>query len=229
MVFDVDGTLVDSMTHFGEIASEVIHLHYGKTKLWGGQAYRDTSGLPFPFQLEKLFPGDSRNVVAAKEFQTSKESSYHEAPFYSDMEETLVALKKRGYWIATSSNNEQDLVLKKFARRTSLFDLILGFRPNFSKGADHFQTIAKLFGVTPSDMLFVGDSLHDAKMAHENNISFVGKLGTFQRSDFVAQGFTSVAIEHLSELTKILIHDSTSQHSQTDRDFGRGHRHSVGR
>lgn len=208
VVFDMDGTLVDSMGNFGEIAASIISRYYGCGLAWAREQYKKTSGLPFPFQLEQFFPNNPLNAKAVLEFNREKETSYQGRPFYQDMEETLVWLKKRGVRLAVSSNNDQALVNQKLLDKAYYFDAILGYRPGFLKGKDHFTWISRLLGVSKTEIIFIGDSLHDAQMAQESQISFIGKTGTFSTQDFVKQNIADFLIKTLSEIKDIFIDES---------------------
>ncbi len=205
VIFDFDGTLVDSMTGFGEIAAEVIRYYFGSDPHWARTQYQLTSGLPFPLQLEKIFPGDYRNLEAVGEFDRQKKLTYQKRPFYEDVDSTMEVLRKRGFRLAISSNNDPHLVRWRLGKeKECFFDWVLGFTPGFLKGRDHFTKLKTQAQVDFSQMVFVGDSLHDARMAHENGIAFIGKTGTFARSDFQALGFDHLVIDNLAQLTEIL-------------------------
>lgn len=205
VIFDFDGTLVDSMTGFGEIAAEVIRHYFDSDPHWARTQYRLTSGLPFPLQMEKIFPGDSRNRKAVDEFNRQKKLCYQGRPFYDDVDPTLHILRKRGFKLAISSNNDPLLVRGRLGTERELFfDWVLGFTPGFLKGKDHFERLKNQSQIDFSQMVFVGDSLHDARMAHQNGVAFIGKAGTFARSDFESQGFHHLVIDNLVQLTEIL-------------------------
>jgi len=83
------------------------------------------------------------------------------------------------------------------------FDLVLGARENFFKGADHFRVVEQRFRVRPDRMVFVGDSLKDAERALACGVSFIGKVGTFTRREFEARFGEVTTIENLSQLLDI--------------------------
>ncbi|MDO8518742.1 MAG: HAD hydrolase-like protein [Deltaproteobacteria bacterium] len=209
-VFDWDGTLVDSMGKFAEIASGVIARHFGRSRAWGKARYLETSGLPFPFQLERIFPGDERNQKAVADYDHLKIESYDSAPFFSDVKPALEWLSGKGVGLAISSNNDYPLLEKKLGALAPLFDCVAGFEPGFLKGKSHFDWIrGRLKG---HRLIFVGDSLHDAAMAGGNGIPFYARTGTFTEDDFKLQGIASGCISTLFDLEKV--HANSS--------FGRG-------
>ena len=186
IVCDLDGTLVDSMGDFGVVAQGVLGEFFGMAPVEALAAYQRTSGLPFRFQVESLFPKDGRNEMAAASFEARKKAGYAAKPFFPDVLQMVPELVKRGYLFCVSSNNDQTNVIEKMATLSAYFSEILGFRPGFLKGKSHFDYVIQKYGYSPTDMLFIGDSLHDAKMAYENGVPFVARQGTFSREAFLA-------------------------------------------
>lgn len=211
VIFDFDGTLVDSMTDFARIASKVMVRRFGCDPKWAHDQYRGTSGLPFPYQIEKIFPGDQRNKKAVEEFVSEKLSLYQSYPFYEDVEPTLLWLKSNGFRLAISSNNDEGLIDQKIRPLSAYFDKILGFHDGFLKGKAHFSKLKEELNCSEKEMIFIGDSLNDARVAEENNVSFIARLGTFSKQDFLNQGIAIKAISDLSLLKDFLSKPSDYQ------------------
>lgn len=203
--FDFDGTLVDSMGRLTDIAEEAMTRFFGLTGTEARRLYIETSGLPFPLQLEKLFPRETekRNLAAAL-FEMKKRDGYMEEPLYPDTLTTLRTLCARHYRVVISSNSEQDLVTKLVSKLGLKPDLALGFEPPMEKGRPHFQHILETFDASEADLVFVGDSIKDGERAGENNIDFIGKAGTFTKADFEKVFPEAPIIATLAELTEIL-------------------------
>lgn len=202
ILFDLDGTLVDSMGSFSRIATRVIMKYFGWDERRSAEGYRRTSGLPFYYQLETLFPGHPAIAKAALDYETLKLKGYAERPFYPDVAPALRELHRLGVTLCVSSNNQMENVAAKLlGALPDVFTEILGFRPGFLKGPDHFNHLMTRYRLAPENLLFVGDSLHDARMAHSANIPFVARLGTFTRADFAGLSFPLTMIRDFGELT----------------------------
>lgn len=198
IVFDLDGTLVDSMSGFADVAQEVIAHLYCVDPLWAREHYRATSGLPFPLQLEAIFPGHPLNPQAVEKYDSARASGYAKAPFFADVFPALEVLKDKGVRLAVSSNNYQNLLDEKIDGHRELFDEAFGFSPpDFLKGKRHFEKLEKTLGVSSKEILFVGDSLHDAKTAQACGIDFVARTGTFTRKQFEEQGIALQIVDDL--------------------------------
>lgn len=203
-VFDFDGTLVDSMDSFTLLAAEVMNDIYKMPVAEGSRAYVMTSGIPFREQLELIFPGDSRNPLACQRFESVKKSDYLKKEFCDDVIETVDYLRTKEITVVVSSSNYQELVEAFLENKKVRLDLVLGWRPHFSKGRDHFLHVQKVLGISPESILFIGDSLKDGERAKESSIDFIAKTGLFSEEDF-QKHFPNVCVIHrLSELKNYL-------------------------
>jgi len=200
-LFDFDGTLIDSMGGFADIAGKVIHEHHPEISFEEArQKYLNTSGVPFFQQLEIMFPGDPANAEQARIFEETKVYGFFSKSFHDDVVHTINTLRKRGFIAGVCSNNFQHLIDKFVEREGLVFDVVLGFREGFEKGKHHFDYVMKKFSLTNDELTFVGDSLKDAEKAITNKLHFVGICGTFKREDFLAVRPDIVTINNIKEL-----------------------------
>lgn len=205
VIFDFDGTLVDSMGGFTQIAARVLSKYFGVTQTQGAALYKATSGLPFCDQVGVLFPDHPNTEAAVGAFETEKATSYLSKAPYPDAPDMLEKLRQKGLTTVISSNNFQTLVDQLVAHTKLQVDLVLGLRDNnFGKGDPHFNYISEVYGINRDAMVFIGDSLKDAEHALECEVDFIGRLSTFTRDDFEARYPAIPLIQHLSELPKLL-------------------------
>ncbi len=205
VIFDFDGTIVDSMSTFADIAAEVMPRRLAIDSKAARRKYLETSGIPFFQQLEVLFPGHPANKETAEEFEKLKLEGYLDEPLFEDAADTLKHLKKSGIKVAVSSNNFQHLVDLFVENKGVEFDAVLGFKDGFEKGADHFNFIEKEFRIPRTKMTFVGDSLKDGERATGFGIQFIAKEGFFTREQFAEQFPKARVISTLSELKEIFV------------------------
>ncbi|HPS57392.1 MAG TPA: HAD hydrolase-like protein [Spirochaetota bacterium] len=200
-LFDFDGTLVDTMPGFADIAGRVMHQYHPEISFeYARQRYLETSGNPFFKQLEIIFPGDPANPEKAKLFEDTKIEGFFKSHFTDEVKETINTLRRTGHFAGIASNNFQELIDRFVATGGLEFDIVLGFRPGFEKGPAHFDYVRHKYSLSKADLTFVGDSLKDAEKAYDYGISFVGICGTFRPEDFRKIREDIVTINSIKEL-----------------------------
>jgi len=205
VAFDLDGTLVDTMQGFADVAADVISERRGWTWERSREGYIETCGAPFHQQMELLFPAHADNAEGAAEFERRKEVVFYEARMDPAVKDALTALRDAGLRLAVTSNNFERLVRSMIEREAAgLFDEVLGFREGFAKGKDHFEALWTRFEMTPEGCVFVGDSLSDLKKAADAGTRFVGIHGTFARERFLALDASARTVGSVAELPALL-------------------------
>jgi phosphoglycolate phosphatase-like HAD superfamily hydrolase len=205
VIFDFDGTLADSMPFLQSIGVEVMMKHFGVSKDDAIKRYVTTTGLPYEHQIELNFPSDTRNEAAVEEFEKMKIDRIFEQELSADAEVTVRELGKRGFNVFVSSSTFQPTIEEYFKRKgiLELFEAIVGYRPGFEKGADHFNYINSKYNIDFDDMLFVGDSLKDYERS-KGYCKFIALAGLFDYQDFRNAGYEGQGISRLSELLEIV-------------------------
>lgn len=185
VVFDLDGTLVDTMPLLADLATDVLAARYAMPRDGARAAYLATSGMPFHRQLAVIHPRDERNAGAAAEFEARKVALVTQVRPDAPTLDALRGLRDAGLRLAVSSNTTQALVDRFVAGCDVPFDVALGWRPGLEKGSAHFAEICRQLKCACGDLLFVGDSLFDARAAEESRVAFVAKVGTFSAEEFL--------------------------------------------
>jgi 2-phosphoglycolate phosphatase, prokaryotic len=163
VIFDLDGTLIDS--------AEDIALHVGRV-------YRELKGKDLPADEVKKNIGDGARSLLANFFQGQEledalerflhyyisEPVIHTKP-YEGVMETLKSLKERGIFLAIATNKPHAITLEVLKRLKMLhyFDEVLGadLLPEKKPSPLPLLEIAKRLEVTPELGLMVGDSEND--------------------------------------------------------------------
>ncbi len=185
LIFDFDGTLVDSMGIYARKAGELISEHYGLSKEEARELYLKTSGLPFAEQLEILFPGNGKNREVAETFERWKEKVLHDLKPFPEAEPLLRELKERGYLVAVSSNNLHMYVQESVKGWKVRPHFVLGWDGGeFKKGEPHVRFLEKATSLPRESFLIVGDSPNDLKLARSSGIDFVALLRGFPEESF---------------------------------------------
>jgi len=205
VLFDLDGTLIDTMQAFADVAADVMVQHHGLDRTAARAAYLTTSGIPFFKQLEVIAPGDPRNAAAATQFEREKLIATAGVEADPPTVAALEALRARGIRLAVCSNNFQDQVDLFVARCPVRFDLALGFGNGLAKGAPHFDRACAAFGCARADLVFCGDSVADAELANAAGVRFVARLGTFAAPAFSEVAPDAPAITEIADLLELFV------------------------
>ena len=204
IMFDFDGTLVDTMHAYSQIASEEMEKIYGISSEIARQLYLETSGIPFFQQLDLLFGCGHKNIECAERYERRKALYLEKVNLTEKTRNTLRKIRSLGLSIAITSNNFQKLIDQFIINEPNLFDIVLGFRENMCKGPAQFCYVIDKFGIDRRYILFIGDSLSDARKALSFGIDFVAKSGTLPTESFSGLFPTVPIISSLSELVKLL-------------------------
>ena len=204
ILFDFDGTLVDTMHGYADLAAQIMHEAHGAPTDEARDAYMHTSGLPFCQQLEVIYPQDEKNTGAAERFENEKLEIMWAANPDEDCDEVLTKLKEKGITAIISSNNTQENITAYSQKHALKVDDALGYKEGFAKGRDHVEHIKEKYNVSESDLWFIGDSFADGKKAHALNINFIARTGTNSADAFLEKFPNIQTIDSLSELLKLL-------------------------
>jgi len=206
VLFDLDGTLVDTMQAFADLAAEVMAARHGLDHALARRRYLETSGLPFVHQLELIWPAHAANPAASAEFEARKLAVCRRTSMDERTVGALEGLRALGLALVVSSNTGQDVVDEFAGRERFRFDLALGFDParGLAKGLPHVDRTLAALGIARERLLFVGDSLRDADLAELAGVPFVGRLGTFSADDFRRRDPDAVTVAHIDQLAGLL-------------------------
>lgn len=206
VMFDLDGTLIDTMNGFADVAAAVMVELHGLDAADARRRYLATSGIPFRQQLEIICPSHVANAAAATIFEQRKRSHADRASLDGLTVQALARLRSFNIKVVISSNSEQHFVDEFVARQDLHFDLALGFDAStgFAKGRPHVEYTCKTLGVTRAQIVFCGDSLTDGELARDSGVAFVGRLGTFSLEDFQRWHPLAVAVATIQDLADLV-------------------------
>jgi len=209
ILFDLDGTLVDTMPSFANIAAQVMSMHASLDFGHARDLYLKTSGLPFEAQLDLIVPKHSKKKAMVDTFEKRKLHFSTRAKLAPSTVEVLHHLRASGIQIGISSNSYQEQVTNFAASSPVPFDFALGFSQELSKGHSHISWLEKRGFGDRKHMLFVGDSLSDAKTAQSSGISFIAVTTTFSRDAFESEISDITCISDITGLIDLICAPST--------------------
>ena len=208
VVFDLDGTLIDSASFSVSILSSMLRAR-GSTKVISVSSVQKSLSLGGEALMQDAL--DASPEAAAEELKAFR-AEYQRLPFphqqaYPSMVETLGALSARGLRLAICTKKPAHLTHKV------LEDLGLAKRFEVISGGDsepfskpdprHLQAVLSKLQVAPSEALFVGDSHLDAQLAAAAGVRFVFAAFGYDEGQVKADECFAV-IAQLSELLSVV-------------------------
>lgn len=220
VLFDLDGTLLDTMQIYADVAAELIATNYAMDRGRARALYLATSGLPFVRQIDMIVGLNPKNKQTVEMFERQKLEATQMVRITPGDKNTLKNLSKKGYVLGITSNNMQENV-NEFVQQENLQSIFcrwlgwndpgrinkwLGREKPSSKGEVHVSDFERVLKMPRSEMLFIGDSLKDAELSASSRVAFLPKLGTFTKEDFMDKfpGAHKNFISSISELHNLL-------------------------
>jgi phosphoglycolate phosphatase-like HAD superfamily hydrolase len=166
---------------------------YGMSAETAWQAYRQTTGMDFAAQLERIAPGGRCNADLADRFADRKPDLVRDCIPFPRTLDALARLRNLGVAVFICSSTTQEIV-ERFCADTGIDDLVddvSGLRPEHTK-LDQLQAVVNGTGLRPDQVLFVGDSLYDVELANQTGTRFTGATGLFTAEEFARAGVTTI-------------------------------------
>lgn len=188
IIFDLDGTLVDSAKDIMIANNKTLEkfgykpISFKNVKHIIGQGIRVNIIRSLKMQNVKINK-KKENEMYNFFFSFYKKNLYVKSKIYPGLNFFLKNLKKKGYKLAVCSNKLEELtkiVLKK-TKLFKYFDFVAG-GDTFAHRKPHpsvLNYIIKKFMINKNNVLFIGDSEHDYHSALNSNIKFCLKTKGF--------------------------------------------------
>ena len=212
VVFDMDGTLLDTLADLGEAMNRVLVLHGFPAQPL--DAYRHHVGSGAGQLVARALPAHVRTDEALcarclRDFLREYEAGWKiKTGLYDGVPELLDALVARGIPMAVLTNKPQafaELCMSEFLGRWN-FSLTLGQMPGVPVKPDPagpMQVISHL-GVEPREILYLGDTDVDMRTAVNSGMYPVGVLWGFRGEQELLDAGAAAILTHPMELMKFL-------------------------
>lgn len=187
IIFDFDGTIVDSMPRLRELGSTIIEDYHEVPAYVADDMYMATIGQSFREQLDALFPDDAYtglNERAADAFYDQQEEIYETVLPHAGVIDTLLYLNEQNIPYAVVSSTDTEHVSKTLSR----------ILPEFKgevRGRDMGPKYAQLRQSGGKSDVFIGDALFDGDMGDLAGMRFIGVAHTKSIVAFREAGFTA--------------------------------------
>lgn len=209
-VFDLDGTLLDTLADIGTACNTVLARHgYPQHPL---AAYRQMVGSGFDKLVDRAVPQDRKPDACALAKLTQEARHYYAEHMmeqtrpYPGMEQALQLLLERGFRLGALSNKPdamtQALIQHYFP---GIFTAVQGARPDMPLKPDPQALLAMYAGLSTTRNAYVGDSNVDMQTAHNAGAYAVGVAWGFRGSAELADAGAGIILISPAELGGLTI------------------------
>jgi len=208
VIFDWDGTLVDSVEHIAE------SLHLASTALGfpalEREAYRDIIGLGIEEALQQLYPGINAADIAGMR-EGYREHFFKKATtpqnVFAGIADTLADLRGVGRHCAVATGKNRNGL--DFALSSS------GLGPHFgiTQCADESRSkpdpamlarILEFYDIKPEQAVMIGDTRYDLDMAQRIGMPSIGVEWGVHKRDVLGQYSPHAIVETVADLRQVL-------------------------
>lgn len=212
ILFDWDGTLVDSIEmkirNAGIVFSDLFGWNIESVK----GAYRYFSGIPrrdlFTAIAKKVggsVVDDGQYQQLSNAFTSLNCAELNSSLVYPEVVATIKELRLRGLKLVISSStpNEELQLAVKMVGLYDLFDNVWGSDAAFSKGPGHVQHFCIHYSMLRNSVCMIGDEESDFRLAREAACSFVARSGSKSVAHWQSLGVTNI-IEKMPDLVTLV-------------------------
>lgn len=211
VLFDMDGTLLDTLADLGHSANQMLEARNLPTQPL--EAYRNFVGAGARNLVIQVLPEEYRDVqtveACLREYLDIYKHNWNgKTQLYPGIEEMLDYLRKSGYRLAILSNKPQDPTercTETFLSRW-FFEEVWGKKDeyDFKPSPDSALKIAENMGLDPSAFFYLGDTAIDMKTANAAGMYPAGALWGFRSREELQEAGAAVLLEHPMDITQYL-------------------------
>jgi phosphoglycolate phosphatase len=207
IVFDLDGTLINSLEDLADSANWMLLQHGYPTH--PVDAYRYFVGDGVRKLIERILPPEERTDAQIEQCKAEFVAYYKihmedKTSVYEGITELLKALKAQGLKIAVATNKVHVAVEPLMAKYFPgiHFDSMIGQREGIpvKPQPQIMYDILKETGCQPSEALHVGDTATDMQLAHSAGVTPVGVLWGYRPLEELQEAGAKFIIEKPEEL-----------------------------
>lgn len=208
VIFDLDGTLVNSLEDLARSANAVLE-HLGlPTHDIPSYAYRVGNGIRA--LMERSLPEGRvdllEDALALFREEYAARQLVHTAP-YKGIRELLDGLRERGIRLAVCTNKHEEAAMQIVERLfgSGLFEVVAGDLPGRERKPcpDTVLSIAARWGLLPEEIVYAGDSGVDMETAVRAGMLPAGVLWGFRGAEELRACGAAVLLQKLADLWSV--------------------------
>ncbi|TDD94122.1 HAD family hydrolase [Flavobacterium cellulosilyticum] len=210
VIFDLDGTLVNSLEDISDAMNAVLQgLHY-PTHSYTAYQYFIGSGLRN--LVSKALPDTHNNanqidICYDLMIEVYSNSCTNKTKSYDGIFELLDHLSSNNIKLSVFSNKSDELTKQVTATIfTNYFESIIGLTTELLKKPNPIKAIeiSEIMGLKPEEIIFVGDSDIDMQTARNANMFAVGVIWGYRSKEDLLSSGAQYILNHPSDLIALL-------------------------
>jgi phosphoglycolate phosphatase len=200
-IFDLDGTLSDSLPWFLRVVNSIADKHHFKRiedrdiEMLRGKSSRDI--------INYLQVPMWRMPIIAREMRRLKSKSINAIPLFAGVDLMLRELSQLGVTLAMVSSDAQSNVRKALGENAELFTQFACGASLFGKAAK-YKTILKRTGIAAADAICIGDELRDGEAARTAGIDFGAVCWGFANAEALQEASPALMFDRVSDIAKLI-------------------------
>jgi len=214
IVFDMDGTLVDSMQLHARVFGHLLNEFFNVPCEFGIEFYLSTAGHPLDRQFVDALKTQGV-IVSSVEMMIDafwRRIEAADVSLFPDVAPAIVELRRAGYILAVTSGCTPMVVSARLskARIGECFAVTLGTvysNPDFAKGEGHLRILKKSLGVSEFEIrtnsAIVGDAVFDVRLAKAAKMLAIGRI-TADNQNVLREAGADILINGLDQLVSLL-------------------------
>ena len=200
-IFDLDGTLSDSLPWFLRVVNDIADKHRfrrvedGDVEMLRGKSSGEIIGhLEVPLW---------RIPVIARDMRRLKSQSIDTIPLFADVEVMLRELSQRGVRLAVVSSDSERNARRALGKNAELISQFACGASLFGKAAK-FKAVLKRTGIVTADAICIGDEVRDAEAAAQAGIDFGAVCWGFAKPELLRQASPVLVFDSVAAIARLI-------------------------
>lgn len=209
VLFDFDGTLVDSETCILACFEHLFDL-YSNKELFTHQLQEEVLGPPLDVMIKNLFPHEDTKALIEEYRRYQVEEAAHLIVCMPHCIEVLKRFKQEGILVGIVSTRKQESLYFHMNRlgMCDLVDVVVGgdlveFQKPSPEGIN--QALQQLNIQEKDAVMYVGDNAIDVQAGKNAGVTSVAKLGHLGKVEKIQQANPDAMVEDLIELLPLVL------------------------
>ncbi|HDX9636059.1 TPA: HAD family hydrolase [Bacillus cereus] len=202
VIFDVDGTIIDTEVAVLSSLQKLLQIEKGKTYSFEELAF--VLGIPGEVALKHFNISDIKK--ANNEWNKYLREFEHHINIFPDLQDTLITLWKAGIKTGiVTSKTKQELIDDFYPFNLQNYLSYIVCADDTVKHKPHPEPLLKFLDISkcdPADAIYIGDTKYDSQCAKEANVSFGLALWGAKSSESVDAEFLLKSPKDILEIVK---------------------------